>query len=354
MLQFKQISGNWFWTSSQKNTNFVVDLGVHNEADHDVAINGTIAQQLHDEVKLLCWIMTGPKNHQSKARHVKATWGKRCNYLIFMSTEEDPTLPSVALPVIENRDNLWGKTKEAFKYVYKHYYDKADWFYKADDDTYTIVENMRYMLHYRNKSDPVYLGFRFKPLAKKGYMSGGAGYVLSKEAVRRLVTESLPDPEKCKQDNTGAEDAELGKCLLSVGVEPGDSRDKQGRSTFLPLYINSFLIPGTLTKDFWFWSYIYYPFNEGLECCSDNLISIHYVDPQNMYLLEYLVYHVKPFGLSYNPDFNAVMFGIQNKTEPSDLHTATTVKTIKITATGKSKAENRRKNNKEPSWDDYE
>lgn len=73
-----------------------------------------------------------------------------------------------------------------------------------------------------------------------------------------------------------------------------------------------------------------------------------------MYLLEYLVYHVKPFGLSYNPDFNAVMFGIQNKTAPSDLHTATTVKTIKITATRKSKAENRRKNNKEPSWDDYE
>lgn len=66
-----------------------------------------------------------------------------------------------------------------------------------------------------------------------------------------------------------------------------------------------------------------------------------------MYLLEYLVYHVKPFGLSYNPDFNAVMFGIENKTASSYLHTAN-----KIT-TAKSKAENRRKN-KEPSWDDYE
>lgn len=65
----------------------MVDLDVHSEADHDVAINRTIAEQLYDEVKLLCWIMTGPKNHQSKARHVKATWGKRCNYLIFMSTE---------------------------------------------------------------------------------------------------------------------------------------------------------------------------------------------------------------------------------------------------------------------------
>lgn len=50
---------------------------------------------------------------------------------------------------------------------------------------------MRYMLHYHNKSDPVYLGFRFKPIVKKGYMSGGAGYVLSKEAVRRFVTVSI-------------------------------------------------------------------------------------------------------------------------------------------------------------------
>lgn len=68
-----------------------------------------------------------------------------------------------------------------------------------------------------------------------------------------------------------------------------------------------------------------------------------------MYLLEYLVYHIKPFGLSYNPDFNAVVFGVQNEKAPSS-HTATTVKTI--TASAKSKTKNRRKNG-EPSWDDY-
>uniref|UniRef100_A0A170WG71 Glycoprotein-n-acetylgalactosamine 3-beta-galactosyltransferase 1-like protein isoform x1 n=1 Tax=Triatoma infestans TaxID=30076 RepID=A0A170WG71_TRIIF len=55
----------------------------------------------------------------------------------------DPKLPTVALPVKEGRDNLWAKTKEAFKYAYLNYFDQADWFMKADDDTYVIVENTK-------------------------------------------------------------------------------------------------------------------------------------------------------------------------------------------------------------------
>ncbi|CAG9812858.1 unnamed protein product [Phaedon cochleariae] len=171
-------------------------VSTHNDNDtfHKMT-NSLVADDLFKKVRVLCWVMTGPENHEKKAKHVKATWGKRCNTLLFMSSKADESLPVVTLPVEEGRNNLWGKTKHAFEYIYNNHFDDADWFMKADDDTYVILENLRYMLYPVDNQIPIYYGLRFKPFTKQGYMSGGAGYVLSKEALRRFIVIPTPTTE---------------------------------------------------------------------------------------------------------------------------------------------------------------
>ena len=51
---------------------------------------------------------------------------------------KNDSFPTVGLNISEGREHLTGKTMQAFRYVYENYFDKADWFMKADDDTYVI------------------------------------------------------------------------------------------------------------------------------------------------------------------------------------------------------------------------
>jgi len=51
-----------------------------------------LARWLYNETRVLCMVLTMPKNHQSRVKRVKATWGRRCNKLVFISSQEDSEL----------------------------------------------------------------------------------------------------------------------------------------------------------------------------------------------------------------------------------------------------------------------
>lgn len=84
-------------------------------------------------------------------------------------------------------------------------------------------------------------------------MSGGAGYVLSKEA---LVEYGLPDPEKCSHLNTVAEDVEIANCLQALDVIAGDSRDSQDRGRFFVFNPITHLFPSEIPL--WYWARMFY------------------------------------------------------------------------------------------------
>ena len=120
------------------------------------------------------------------------------------------------------------------------------------------------MLQTYNATKPLYFGCKFKPYVSQGYMSGGAGYVLSKEALERFVKHGVNDETGliCRPDGNVPEDVELGKCMENLDVKAGDTRDSLGRGRFFPFIPEHHLIPGLVPKDMWYWKYIYYPVEE--------------------------------------------------------------------------------------------
>ena len=72
--------------------------------------------------------------------------------------------------------NDLGRLAQQTVNFFSHYSSNdADWFLKADDDTYVIVDNLRRVLRDHDPTKPEYMGCRFKPYVTQGYMSGGAG-----------------------------------------------------------------------------------------------------------------------------------------------------------------------------------
>jgi len=96
------------------------------------ADDDTIAESLRRSVRVLCWVMTTPDNHMSKAVHVQATWGRRCNVLLFVTEKDDVGALSVMkVDVATGREHLTAKTMSAFDHVYEHHRHEADWFMKV-------------------------------------------------------------------------------------------------------------------------------------------------------------------------------------------------------------------------------
>lgn len=99
--------------------------------------DSSLAQMMHRDVKILCWVFTHPANHKVRAIHLKNTWGHKCefidslkmknvlyyykskgNKLLFMSSAEDPDLPEIVLiPGEDGRKHLWKKTQQVYQYV---------------------------------------------------------------------------------------------------------------------------------------------------------------------------------------------------------------------------------------------
>jgi glycoprotein-N-acetylgalactosamine 3-beta-galactosyltransferase len=105
-------------------------------------------------------------------------------------------------------------------------------------------------------------------------------------------------------------------------VPAGDSRDTLGRSRFLAFRPEQHLSFGSPS---WYYKCVYYAeervriiffprqilqhkeiclmyyffFSQGLNCCSNSAITFHYVRPDQMYVFDYLLYRLHPYGICH-------------------------------------------------------
>uniref|UniRef100_A0A2C9LN20 N-acetylgalactosaminide beta-1,3-galactosyltransferase n=1 Tax=Biomphalaria glabrata TaxID=6526 RepID=A0A2C9LN20_BIOGL len=254
--------------------------------------NDTIAKKLKEKVRLLVWVMTTPTNLDTKAKAVKETWGPRCNKLLFFSSEDNSSFPVIGLNVSEGRAHLTAKSSQAWMYIYKNHFNDADWFMKADDDTYVIVENLRYFLSDKNSSEPHYFGHTFIYYNFTFY-SGGSGYVMSKESLRKINEDGYAK-KLCDEDGS-FEDYRMSKCMKVVGVPTVNTVDDQGRNRFNCLSMQSHL-NGTYPP--WYYKYDINGAKKGKDSISNYAISFHYAKPEMMYILDFVLYNLQVYGIN--------------------------------------------------------
>jgi glycoprotein-N-acetylgalactosamine 3-beta-galactosyltransferase len=100
--------------------------------------------------------MTKPEYHKTRAKGSKRTWGKNCDKLLILSDEEDRKFESIRLQSNASYKGLWNKLNETVHYLheplvdnknYIAYIDQYDWFLKANDNSYVIMETLQALLN---------------------------------------------------------------------------------------------------------------------------------------------------------------------------------------------------------------
>ena len=291
--------------------------------------------------KILCFLMTSSQLHSLRVAGIRQTWGKRCDKWVVASNQNDTTLDAIEMKSRASYQNLWNKLNETLHYIWRHYRDEYDWFFKVDDDTYVIMENLKAYLmsdeiSSKKDSQPLILGRRYAwvkagdmksrqapflyffkgskwvtrmngDFRHKFYMKfdnettivynhGGAGYVMNRLYVERFL-QALDGPDTLR--GIPDEDLAHGTVMAYHGVVPESTRDRQGRERFHPespdfMYEKSIERIGQLVGIL--------PPNEparnGTECCSAFSISFHHMNFSQLQVMEDYLYSCSLNGTS--------------------------------------------------------
>jgi glycoprotein-N-acetylgalactosamine 3-beta-galactosyltransferase len=111
---------------------------------------------------------------------------------------DDPKMSFVYLNITEDYFRITDKTLKTIEYVYDNLMNDFDWFVRANDDTYIIVENLRLFLADKCPNEKKNYGKVLQYVHHKhrytsgnnsaGFHQGGSGVIISRESVRLFAS----------------------------------------------------------------------------------------------------------------------------------------------------------------------
>eukprot|EP00475_Leptophrys_vorax_P014994 TRINITY_DN212_c0_g1_i1.p1 TRINITY_DN212_c0_g1~~TRINITY_DN212_c0_g1_i1.p1 ORF type:complete len:297 (-),score=64.05 TRINITY_DN212_c0_g1_i1:115-1005(-) len=256
--------------------------------------------------RLLCWVLTTGVQ-AARCRTIEATWGKHCDVLIFVTSD---SLEGVGLnnrsivevvPVVpdEGRFNLYPKTFSAWKVVYEKYRDAADYFLKADDDTFVIVPNMKaYLRDLTGKTSPLapawYTGavLQHEPDQPR-FGIGGAGYAVNHAGLMKL---GKGIEEGVCVSKEGPEDRLFGRCMNKIGLYVISTTDEESRERQLQLPLEKRFDKAAMYQRYSKW-WFKKTENQGMgeNCCSRKLGTVHKIPEHLMRMYYFMFYKAERF-----------------------------------------------------------
>merc|ERR1711971_656095 len=181
------------------------------------------------------------------------------------------------------------KSWKMWHHIGSHHIDDAEWFLKIDDDTFFSPINFRGFARYFNPESKWYFGTTLMHLweAKNVVFNAGSCYAISRGALKKLVgifeSDSFLTTKKghgsgatfCRKRRGDKEDASMGVCLHSVGIDPINTLDAQYRERF-SLYREDYqrrhLHRG---MNLWYFAWRIDELGMKEQCCAEHMITFH-------------------------------------------------------------------------------
>ncbi|KAF7660891.1 hypothetical protein LDENG_00273690 [Lucifuga dentata] len=249
-------------------------------------LTDTEMEELSHQVGVYCIIMVQPKIlvYWATARD---TWSKHCDKAEFYTSESSKAFEAVNL----NEKDDWARLRKALMHAFENAGDLR-WFFLAQATTFAIIENLKYLVLTKDHTEPFYIGHTMKS-GELEYVEYESGIVLNYEALKRLV-KVFQDEEKCPERGRAlwklSEEKQLAICLKYTGVFAENGEDSHGKCLFNSKSVDS-LITDSMKNN---------PTNVVEGCCSDLAVTFNGMSPNQMQVMMFGVYRLRPFGHDFH------------------------------------------------------